>query len=564
MTKEKKRSQREELKRIVISTLMSMVIGCLFLVLTIGANVKRAGSLEQQNEITQNTNQYRMASKGLTYNVQAYAVTGRQEYYDAYMKEVNEDQNREKAIAALEELGLTEEEWSMINQVADFSNGLVPMETEALEKGAAGDLETAQSMVFGKEYEEIIGKINEVSDQLIIGIGERMETLSFRLHIQSIMFEVLMGCSFLAIVWQVMRVIKFARVQLLWPILIVEEQMEEIAEGNLHADFPIEPDESEVGKMVAAILKMKGSMEDMIGETSEILNQMAKGNFDLEVRREYVGDFAVIKESAIKIIQDMNETLGIIDEVSDQVKSGADQLSSASQEIAQSSTNQASIVQELAASMKKLAENMLHNAQATGQCVQLSTDAGEALMIGNSKMEELEAAISNISQCSEKISGIIETINDIATQTNLLALNAAIEAARAGEAGKGFAVVAEQVKSLAGESSEAVGETTTLIQETVNAVNIGIGLAEETKVSIGEVMEGAKTATEKMAQIAEKLNQDVDSIGQVNIAINQVAEVVENNTSASEETAAISEQQQGQVETMAQLVGKFRIKQRNN
>lgn len=560
MTKEKGRSQRAQLKQIVISTLVSMIIGFLFLMLTIGANVKQSNALEQENEIAQNTNQYRLASKGLTYNVQAFAVTGEQDHYDAYMKEVKEDQNREKAIAALEKLGLSVEEWNMINQVAELSNGLVPLETEALEKGVQGDLEAAQSIVFGKEYEETIEKINDVSEQLIADIGVRMGAFATRLHIQSILFEILMACSFLAIVWQVIRVIKFSREQLLRPILIVEEQMKEIAEGNLHADFPIEPDESEVGKMVEAILKMKSSMEDMIGETCEILNQMAQGNFRLEVQQEYVGDFAAIRDSTNKIIQDMNKTLGVIGGVSGQINHGAVQLSHASQEIAQSTTSQASVVEELAASMEALAENMRHNAQETNHCVQLSTDAGMALMTGNAKMEELESAISNISQCSEKISGIIETINDIASQTNLLALNAAIEAARAGEAGKGFAVVAEQVKNLAGESSEAVGETTMLIQETVNAVNVGIGLAEETKEKMGEVMEGAKTATEKMAQVSEKLNRDVDSIQQVNTAINQVAEVVESNTSASEETAAISQQQQEQVETMAQLVEKFQIK----
>lgn len=543
--------------------LISMAVGFVFLLLAVGANMKRAGALERQNEIVENTNKYRMASKNLTYNVQAFAVTGEQDHYDAYMKEVEEDKNREKAIENLKDLGLAEEEWNMISQVAELSNGLIPLETEAFEKGVEEDFEGAQSLVFGEEYEETISQINDISDDLIEQIGNRMDKLCFIWEIVSIIFEVLMAGIFVGIAWLIITMIKFSQKELLDSILVVEEQMVEIAKGNMHAEFPMKPDESEVGKMVEAIIKMKSSMAAIIGETCDILEQMAQGNFDVNIEQEYVGDFIVIRNSMSKIIEDMNQTMRVIGGVSGQINQGAEQLSNASQEIAQSSTNQASVVEELAASMQELVENMRHSAQESGQCVEIASAAGNALVVGNEKMEKLEAAISNISQCSERISSIIETINDIADQTNLLALNAAIEAARAGEAGKGFAVVAEQVKNLAGESADAVGETTTLIQETVSAVNIGIGLAEETKESMIEVMEGAKTATEKMDQVSQKLNRDVESINQVNIAINQVAEVVETNTAASEETAAISQQQKDQVDAMSQLVGKFQVKEMN-
>lgn len=174
-------------------------------------------------------------------------------------------------------------------------------------------------------------------------------------------------------------------------------------------------------------------------------------------------------------------------------------------------------------------------------------------------MQELKEAIAEISACSEQIGTIIGTIEDIASQTNLLSLNAAIEAARAGEAGKGFAVVAEQVKNLANESAKAAGRTTELIETTVTAMQKGITIADETSENMKEVMKSTTVATEKIGQIVEMLEQNVEKMHNVNDSIEQVSSVVDNNSATSEETAAVSEAQKRQVEAMVEMMNKFEI-----
>jgi len=167
--------------------------------------------------------------------------------------------------------------------------------------------------------------------------------------------------------------------------------------------------------------------------------------------------------------------------------------------------------------------------------------------------------MAEISQCAEQIQTIITTIEEIAEQTNLLSLNAAIEAARAGEAGRGFAVVADQVKNLAEESARASGRTTALIETTIIAVEKGISIADETAANMAEVMQGAMEATQKMGQIAEMLNKEVNNVHEVNNTVQRVSEVVDSNSATSQETAAVSEEQKAQVETMASLVDYFKI-----
>ncbi|MEW9503582.1 hypothetical protein, partial [Jeotgalibacillus marinus] len=80
--------------------------------------------------------------------------------------------------------------------------------------------------------------------------------------------------------------------------------------------------------------------------------------------------------------------------------------------------------------------------------------------------------------------------------------------------------------------------TTALIQTTIDAVDKGIAIADATASSIMEVMEGARQASEKMAQISTLLEKDVENVHVLNDNVMAVSGVVDNNSATSEETAA--------------------------
>lgn len=554
-----KNSQAAGLKKKVFQSLFALLVGGIMLILLVGSNATLSSVSKEQLKALAYANQYLLGSKALTYAVQAYAVTGEQKYYDAYMNELNVDKNRDTAWAGLEQINLNGEEWSGFRQMADLSNGLVPLEQEAIASVAAGDTQSAIDYVFGKEYEDTIARINDLSDKVIEDIQTRKEAQSSRIKVQQIAFECLLIAAFWMVVVQVIRVIKFAREQLLHPIIEVEEQMTELAAGNLHVPLKLKADDSEVGLMVSAIANMKENLTEMISEITSVLEQMGNGDFQIHIDREYVGDFRQIKDSFLKISDEMRGTLSTISAVTDQIDRGSEQLASAAEDLAGGSTVQAAKVSELMALIEAMSSNMVRNAKEAGESVELATNAGVALTKGNDKMQELKEAIGEINKCSEQIRTIINTIQDIATQTNLLSLNAAIEAARAGEAGRGFAVVADQVKNLAEESARAAGETTKLIETTMIAVEKGIVMADETAVDILEVMGGAREATEKMGGMAVLLQKDVESMKQINESIGLVSQIVDNNSATSEETAAVSEEQKAQVQTMVQMMDKFQF-----
>ncbi len=115
-------------------------------------------------------------------------------------------------------------------------------------------------------------------------------------------------------------------------------------------------------------------------------------------------------------------------------------------------------------------------------------------------VQQTSDVIARLGESTEKIGGVIKTIDAIASQTNLLALNATIEAARAGEAGKGFAVVANEVKELSRETSEStaniekeikdVQTETQEIMEVVNKLVDTIKEVEELSTKITDIVNG--------------------------------------------------------------------------
>ncbi|MFU8819621.1 MAG: methyl-accepting chemotaxis protein [Desulfurivibrio sp.] len=237
-------------------------------------------------------------------------------------------------------------------------------------------------------------------------------------------------------------------------------------------------------------------------------------------------------------------------EGSGQVAAAAAQVSSSSQHLAEGASEQAASLEETSASLEEVSSMTQRGAENAGQADQVMKNAAEVVHRAEGSMARLIESMAEISAASAETQKIVKTIDEIAFQTNLLALNAAVEAARAGEAGAGFAVVADEVRNLAMRAAEAARNTSTLIEGTVQKVQAGSGLVNETSGSFGEAAKSIGHVSSLVAEIAGSTDEQAKAISQVSVAISQIDTVTQQNAATAEESASAAEELSAQSEMM--------------
>ncbi|MDE7170909.1 MAG: CZB domain-containing protein [Oscillospiraceae bacterium] len=343
------------------------------------------------------------------------------------------------------------------------------------------------------------------------------------------------------------------------PLLLITDRVRPLQDGNLTLNLEYSS-KNELGQLAQTLEQSMTRIHEYVDDIDRVMDELAKGNFDVSTSTPYIGDFQSIEEALERFTAAVSGALGNIVQAEQRVSSHAEQLSSSAQGLAQGATEQASAVQELYATVDDLSKSATRNAQTAAGAQQSARLTGEQVQVSSQQMEQMVAAMADIADASEQIGKIIATIENIAFQTNILALNAAVEAARAGAAGKGFAVVADEVRNLASKSDEAAKATKDLIGNSIQATQRGTEIVDEVSGSLKKTQDLVVQSNDAIATIAEAIKEEAGSLSQVSQAIGQISSVVQTNSASSEESAAVSTELFEQVHLLEDETKKFKLK----
>ena len=240
----------------------------------------------------------------------------------------------------------------------------------------------------------------------------------------------------------------------------------------------------------------------------QVAQGIAGGNLDQKVQIYGKGEFAKLAES-------MSQMINFLKSDREHIQASVDELENTSATVSASLEEISTTLEEITAQTGTNADNA-HEANA------LSMETSKDAAGSNDQMRLLIGSMKELSTSTQEITRTIKIIEDIAFQTSLLALNASVEAARAGEAGRGFAVVADEVKSLATKSSDAVKDTTTLIQGPLQKINNAAASAEKTVAAMSSIIDRIQKMEMLLGNISESSSNQAEGTRQISHAVVEI------------------------------------------
>ena len=352
------------------------------------------------------------------------------------------------------------------------------------------------------------------------------------------------------------------------PLREVSAAAQKIASGDLSVNVVSNGRRDEIGILAASFTEMTGSLRQM----ASVAEQISGGDLTVDVKPKSDQDvlgkaFAVMTGKLRRVMENIQESIGILSSSAQQIVATTTQVASAATETAAAVAETTATVEEVKQTAQlatQKARFVSESAQRAAQvCESGKKSAAESIDVMKKIQEQMESiaeSIVRLSEQSQSIGEIMLSVNDLAEQSNLLAVNASIEAAKAGEQGKGFAVVAQEVRNLADQSKQATVQVRSILSDIQKATNAAVMVTEQGSKAVdagvkqsAQAGESVQKLGESIAEAAQAATQIAASSQQQMIGMDQVVQAMENIKIASTQNVASTRQTESAAKNVEEL-----------